>query len=48
VVTEAVAVLASVADQRGHFAAVMAALLGCFKGGGGARLLQVRPRASAC
>lgn len=42
VVGESLAVLASVAQQRDHFAAVMAALLGCFRGSGGARLLQVR------
>ncbi|KAL4443824.1 hypothetical protein ABPG75_011561 [Micractinium tetrahymenae] len=42
VVTESLAVLASVAHQRDHFPAVMAALLGCFRGSGGARLLQRR------
>ncbi|KAL4855248.1 hypothetical protein ACK3TF_004229 [Chlorella vulgaris] len=42
VVTESLAVLASVADQRGHFPAVMATLLDCFRGAGGARLLQRR------
>ncbi|KAL4449453.1 hypothetical protein ABPG77_007097 [Micractinium sp. CCAP 211/92] len=42
VVTESLAVLASVAQQRDHFSAVMAALLGCFRGSGGARLLQRR------
>ena len=42
VVTEALAVLASMAEQRDRFAAVMAALVGCFRGSGGARLLQVR------
>ena len=41
VVTESLAVLASVAEQRDHFPAVMAALLDCFRGNGGARLLQV-------
>lgn len=41
VVTESLAVLASVAEQRDHFPAVMAALLACFRGNGGARLLQV-------
>lgn len=33
--------LASVAQQRDHFAPVMAALLGCFRGAAGSRLLQV-------
>ena len=41
VVTESLAVLASVAEEREHFPAVMAALLDCFRGNGGARLLQV-------
>lgn len=39
--TESLAVLASVAEERDHFPAVMAALLDCFRGNGGARLLQV-------
>lgn len=39
--TESLSVLASVAEQRDHFPAVMAALLDCFRGNGGARLLQV-------
>ncbi|EFN60046.1 hypothetical protein CHLNCDRAFT_133275 [Chlorella variabilis] len=42
VVTESLTVLASVAEQRGHFPAVIAALLDCFRGGSGARLLQRR------
>lgn len=41
VVTESLSVLASVAEQRDHFPAVIAALLDCFRGNGGARLLQV-------
>ena len=44
VVTEALTVLASVAEQRQHFRAVMAALLDCFRGPAGARLLQVGGR----
>ncbi|PRW60313.1 VAC14-like protein isoform X1 [Chlorella sorokiniana] len=42
VVTESLSVLASVAEQRDHFPAVIAALLDCFRGNGGARLLQRR------
>ena len=41
VVTESLAVLSSVAQQRDHFLAVMAVLLDCFRGSAGARLLQV-------
>ena len=41
VVTESLAVLSSVAQQRDHFPAVMAVLLDCFRGSAGARLLQV-------
>ena len=39
--TEALTTLASVATQRDHFGAVMSALLDCFRGPSGARLLQV-------
>lgn len=46
-VTEALTVLASVAEQREHFQAVLAALLDCFRGAAGARLLQVGGRAGA-
>ena len=43
VVAEALSVLATVAEQRDHFSAVMAALLACLRGASGARLLQARP-----